>query len=115
MKSLIVPITIIIGLFAFLVIVDRKEFSRHDDVQTVQSESPTSNRKPTVSVPEKKSVTEVKPVAETKSDKPAETTPEAETKPKEKLQPATVPVVTLEEAEKLNEEAKEFALAEKEK
>ena len=112
MKQLIVPIAIIITLIAFFVIIDRKEFSRHDDVQTVQRESPTSNRKPTVSLPETKPLTEKKPVSETKpvaEAKPmTEAKPVAETKPQkpeEKLLPAAVPVVTAEEAEKLNEYA----------
>ena len=157
MKQLIVPIAIIVALIAFFVIIDRKEFSRHVDVQTVQSESSTTNRKSTGSVPETKPVTdvkttaeakpietkpvvEIKPVAETmpvteskpvteakpKTDakssetkpvaetKPAEVKPVAETKPRpeakpvaqtkprENLLPAAVPVVTAEEAEKLN-------------
>ncbi len=164
MKPLILPVAIIIALIAFFVIIDRKEFSRHDNVQTVQSESPMTNRKPTVSVPETKPVTKVKPAVETnpaetkpvvetkpvaetkpatdtkpgtdpkleieskqKTDaKPAETKPVAETKPaevnvaetkpaepkpvaqskpEENLLPAAVPVVTAEEAEKINAEA----------
>ena len=151
MKQLIVPVAIIVALIAFFVIIDRKEFSRHDDVQTVQSESPTSNRKPTVSVPETKPVIDVKPAAETKpvemkpvvetkpaevkpvaekkpavetkpvvETKPAEvesvetapiaeTKPVAQSKPEEILLPAAVPVVTAEEAEKLNKEAMEYA------
>jgi len=140
MKQLIVPIAIIVALIAFFVIVDHKEFSRHDDVQTVQSESSTTNRKPLVSVPETKPATKVKPaveakpvgtkpvaeikpekpadtkpVAEIKPEKPADTKPVAQTKPGEELLPAAVPVVTAEEAEKLNEDAKAYALAEKEK
>ena len=133
MKQLIVPVAIIVALIAFFVIIDRKEFNRHDDVQTVQSESSMTNRKPTVSVPETKPITEVKPTVETKpvaetkpvtdstpvteanpkkDAKPAETKPVAETKPAEtvaeaKLEdnpaPAAVPVVTAEEAEKLND------------
>ena len=51
MKHLIAPIVVIVALIAFFVIIDRKEFSRLEDVQTVQRESPASNRKPTVSVP----------------------------------------------------------------
>ena len=128
MKQLIAPIATIVVLIAFFVIIDRKEFSRHDDVQTVQSESPMTNRKPTASVSQAKPVTEVKPtveakpieerpvetksVAETKpaevkpvEAKPAETKPVAQTKPEETLLPAAVPVVTAEEAEKLNAEA----------
>ena len=135
MKQLIAPIAIIVALIAFFVIIDRKEFSRHDDVQTVQSVSPTSNRKPTVSVPETKPVTDVKPAVEAKSIetkpvvetkpqtkaqqktdvKPAETKPVVQTNPEEKLLPAAVPVVTADEAKKLNEDAKTYALAEKEK
>ena len=162
MKQLIVPIAIIVALVAFFFIIDRKEFNRHDDVQTVQSESPTSNKKPLVSVPETKPVIEVKPAVEAKpvetkpvagtkplaenkpvaeakpkkdtkpaeteavvetkpgeekpvETKPAETKPVAETTPEENLLPAAIPIVTAEEAEKLNEEAKEYALAEKER
>ena len=70
---------------------------------------------------------ETKPVAETKpaevkpvetkptETKPAETKPVAQTKPEEKLLPAAVPSLTAEEAERLNEEAKEYASAEKER
>lgn len=150
MKQIIVPIVIIAALIAFFVIVDRKEFSRHDDVQTVQSESTTSNKKPLVSVPEIKSENELKPagktnlvannkpVVETKSvaeskvstdpkpmesmtDSVAEASPfEGDTSTKnvtetKKLMPTAVPVVNAEEAEKLNEEAKEYVLEEMEK
>ena len=87
MKQLISPIAIIVGLIAFFVIIDRKEFNRHDDVQTVQSESSTTNRKPTVSVPETKSVTEIKPAVETKTV--VETKPMAETKPVTEAKPVT--------------------------
>ncbi len=59
-------------------------------------------------VAETKSVTEAKPVAETK---PIETMLVAE----ENLAPAAIPVVMAAEAVKLNEEAKEYAIAEKEK
>ena len=68
MKQLIASFAIIIALIAFFVIIDRKEFSRHDNVQTVQSESLTTNGKPTVSDLGTKSVTEVKPVVETKQE-----------------------------------------------
>lgn len=105
MKRLIAPIAIIVALIAFFVIIDRKEFSRHDNVRTVQNENPSTNRKPLVSVPETKPVTDVKPAVETKS---------VETKPGEKLLPAAAPVVTAEEAE-MNEDAKAYVLAEKEK
>ena len=131
MKQLIVPIAIIVALIAFFVIIDRKEFSRHD-VQTVQSESPTSNRNPTLSVPETKSVSELNPAVETKSgietkpiaeaksvtetrtDKTAEPSV-AQTKPEEMAKPAVVPVATAKEAEKLNEDAKAYVLTEKER
>ena len=46
---------------------------------------------------------DTKPVAETKTDKPSKTKPVVQTKPEEKPAPAAVPVVTAEEAEKLNE------------
>lgn len=120
MKQLIAPIAIIVALIAFFVIIDRKEFSRHDDVQTVQSESPTSNRKPTFSVPETKPVTDVKPAVEAKpvaeaqpvtdpkpvteakpkidakpvETKPAEVKPVAETKPVETKPAEAKPVET---------------------
>ena len=51
---------------------------------------------------------ETNPAADTKTDMPAETGPAAETPPEKKLLPATVPVATAEEAEKLNEEANEY-------
>ena len=117
MKQLIAPIAIIIALIAFFVIIDRKDFSRHDDVQTVQSDSPTTNRKSSVSVPETKPVTELRPAVETK---PAETKPAAETRPaetksvaeakraaetKSEAKPVAVPVARVEEAEELNAEA----------
>lgn len=157
MKQLIAPIVVIAALIACFIIIDREEFNRHEDDQTVQSVSPTNNRKPTVSVPETKPVTELKPTSETKpveeskpvaeakpvteakpaetkpvaetktvetktvaetkptemkpaevkpvETKPAETKPVAETKPEEKTKPAAVPVVTAEEAVKLNKEA----------
>ena len=149
MKQLIAPIAIIVALIAIFVIIDRKEFSRHDDVQTAQSESHPSNRKPLVSVPKTKSVTDAKsaveakpgaetkplvetkpvvetkpaevkpvaetktadtkPMAETKTDKPAETKPVTETRLEEMARPIAVPVVTAEEAEKLNAEAMSYA------
>lgn len=113
MKQLIASIAIIVALIGFFVIIDRKEFSRHDDVQTVQGESSTPNRKPTVSVPEMKHVTEVKPVVETKPFETnlAETktieTKLVETTPVDKIptpiHPVAVPVISVEEAEKANE------------
>lgn len=86
---------------------------------------PVAETKPADVKPiETKPATETKPVAENKptTAKPAETKPVtetklAETKPfaKEKLAPAAIPVATAEEAEKLNAEAMEFAIAEKER
>ena len=76
MKSFIVPVAVIVALIAFFVIVDRKDFSRHDDVQTVQSESPLTNKKPSVSVPETNPKTKLKPAGKTI---PVET--KSETKP----------------------------------
>ena len=146
MKQLIAPVAIIIALLVFFVIVDRREFNRYYDVQTVPSKTLTSNKKPLVSAPETKSGTELKPVAETKpaearpvetktiaetrptetmtvetmpvaaetrpaevkpvtemkTDKPAEIKPMAETKTDVMPTPIAVPVVTAEEAEKLN-------------
>ena len=61
MKQLIASIAIIVFLIAFFVIIDRKEFCRHDDVQTVlQSETSTINKKPTISLSGTKPVAEVK-------------------------------------------------------
>ena len=84
MKQLFVPISLIVVLIVFFVIVDRKEFSSHDSVQTVQSESPTSNRKPTVSVPNTKPMTEVKVSGETK---PVETKSVGKTNPVAEIPP----------------------------
>ena len=66
MKQLIASVVVIVALIAFFVIIDRKEFNRHEVVQTVQSESLTSNRKPTVSVLETKPVTKSKSTIESK-------------------------------------------------
>ena len=60
MKRLIVSIAIIIALIAFFIIFSRKEFNRHNDVQTVQNESSTFNKPPSASVHETKPVTESK-------------------------------------------------------
>jgi hypothetical protein len=171
MKQLIVPITIIVALIAFFVIIDRKDFHSGNDVAVQQetvtrmkpttvttvkpvekpvetrpvekpaekepeTETKTATTKPvaeskpvetkpvaetksaTAKPVETKPVTEKKPVAETKpaTAKPAETKP-VETKPvtEEKLIPVAIPIATAEEAKKLNEEAKEYAAAEKEK
>ena len=127
MKSLIVPIAVIVTLVVLFVIVDKREFNRHNDVQTVQSENTMVYRKPAVSVSrtklaetnsvtktkpvETKFISEAEPVAETKpaeikpaaETKPAEIKLAAETKPEGRSVPVAVPVVTQEEAEKLNE------------
>lgn len=101
MKQLIVSVAIIVALIAFFVIIDHKEFSRHDDVQTVQSESSTTNRKPTISIPETKSMTEVT------SDEIKQTqTPSANRALfRNNSAPAAIPVLTPEEALKANMDA----------
>ena len=88
------------------------------ETKPVAETTPVAEAKPKTDV----KPAETKPVAETKpaeekpvETKPAETKPVVEAKPGEKLLPAAVPVVTAEEAEKLNEDAKAYALAEKEK
>ena len=43
MKQLIAPIVIIVALIASLSSLATQEFSRHDDVQCVQSENQSSN------------------------------------------------------------------------
>jgi len=94
MKHLIIPIAIIVALIAFLVIIDRKEFSRHDDVQTIQSESPTLRRKPMAFVPETKPVIEVQPAVEAKPAEMKSVTrnkPVVETKPIAEVNPVTDP------------------------
>ena len=161
MKSLIVPIAVIVSLIILFVIVDYKEFTRHNAIQSIQAKDcapdksypsdcqhisvigggttkvkPTESKepethslaqvdavpvveaKPTVSHSTAETrLVEMRPVVETKIDMPAETKPVAETKSvaEEKLAPAAIPVMTAEEAEKLNEDAKAYALAEKEK
>ena len=98
MKQLIVPIAIIVALIAFFVIIDRKEFSRHDDVQTIPIESSTTNRKPTAFVSETTPAIELKPVVETKPV--TEAKPVAETKPKTDVKPAEMkPVAEMKPAE----------------
>ena len=79
--------------------------------ETKQTEAKPAETKP---VAEKKPV-DAKPVVETKpaTAKSAETKPTTTTKPMPA--PAAVPVVTAEEAEKLNAEAIEYAVVEKEK
>ena len=94
MKQLIVPIAVILALIAFFFIIDRKEFSRHDDVQTVQSENSTTNTKTSVSVSGPKPVTEVRPAAEQKQG--ASVLPDP---------PTAIPVLSPEEALIANAEA----------
>jgi len=145
MKQLIAPVVIIVALIAFFVIIDRKEFSRHDNVQrVVQSGNRMTSRNQSVPVPETKLTTEAKPTVETKpiaetqpvtDPKPVtEANPKTDTKPaetkpvfdtihltelnssveiitqttKNDLLPEAIPVVTPEDAEKLNEEAEKL-------
>lgn len=127
MKQLIAPIAIIVALIAFFVVIDRKDFYSGGDVavqkEAVTGKKPTTEttlkpvEKPAEANPSEVKPTETKPV-ETKpmvETKPVETKP-AETKPvkttpvaEEKLAPAVIPVVTAEEAKKLNAEAMVFA------
>lgn len=91
MKQRIIPVAIIVALIASFIIIGRKEFGHHDDVQTVQSESSTTNRKQTVSVPETTPVTEVKPAIGSKpvaGTKPV-TSPKPETEVKSKTDTKT--------------------------
>lgn len=132
MKLRIVPIAIIVVLIAFFVIIDHKEFSCRN-VQTVQSEgSETNKRLSVVSSSETKPVTAAEKAdeagnvggktentpqqthnqqliringgGESAIDKPVESKAVSD----EKFAPAAIPVVTAEEAEKLNEEATEY-------
>ena len=124
MKKIVVPIAIIVALISVFVIMDRKEFSRHDDVQTVQSESPATNRKPLVSVPEtmpvagEKTADETKPkdtkspenksneiMSETEAESVIETN--SAVKSEDKSFPAAVPFLTPEEAVLLTKEQKD--------
>ena len=81
MKQLIAPVAIIIALIVFFVIVDRNEFRHNGNVQTVQSEDFTTNRKPSVSLHKTKPVTELK--ANPGDKEPVDNKPVAETKPVE--------------------------------
>ena len=121
MKLLNLSFAIIVGIL-FFTVVGCEEFSRYDDIQTEQPESLNSNIKsaPVVASPsesvsfvtvrneegrkegrkEGRADAEAKP----KTDiKPADVNPVTETKPEGKPVPTAVPVVTVEEAEKLNE------------
>ena len=97
MKSLPVPIAIIVALIAFFVIVDRKGFNRDNVVQSVQTGSKASNDLRHIDFStynaNRGTTTEINP---------SETDPVAETNPKEMAMPAAVPAVTQDEAEKLN-------------
>lgn len=75
MKQLIFSILLIFFLIAFFVIVDGSAFSRYNEVQTVQIESTTTNRKPNISNPQTKPVTVGKLTVEAE---PAETSPVVE-------------------------------------
>ena len=78
MKFLISPIALIVSLVVFFVVSGCRDFNRDDDVQTVQGENLSTNRKASASVPETKSMAEEKPSVETN---PVETKNVAETKP----------------------------------
>ena len=94
MKKIVVPVAIIVALIAFFVIVGRKEFDRHGDVQTVQSESPLTNTKIMVSASGTKPTTEVEPAAEPKQGSSVILDP-----------PSAIPVLSPEEALIANAEA----------
>lgn len=144
MKQIIAIIAVVIGLFVFFVIIDCNEFS-HDNqpvqsessatkqkpVVSVTGTNPATEVKPMVENKpvetnpiaktkpvaatknaEAKAFSDVKPIVETK---PAKTNLVTETKSEPNPGPAAVPVVAEEEAKKLNEKAKEYAAAEKEK
>lgn len=102
MKSIIVPIAIILGLIVFFVIVDRKDFNCYDNDQRPQTGNSTAEAEPT----EKQ---ELEVEAESAETKTAETLAVAETKSTNSWLPAAVPVATPSETEKLNAEAIVFA------
>ncbi len=127
MKSFIAPTAIIFALIVVFFIVDRKEFHRHNDVQTIQSGNSTTIGRH-VTAAEMKPAVEKKPfvnpqLIETKptETKPPKSTPNQEVKSvagtmsEDKLLPLAIPVVTEKEAKERNEEAKEYALTEKER
>lgn len=96
-----------------------KPVEKTAETKSVAKTKPTET-KPAEPKPAKEKPTEMKPVEESKyaETKPVVETKSVETKAvvgKEKLVPAAVPVVATEEAEKLNEEAREYAIAEKER
>ncbi len=100
MKSLIIPLIIISSLILFFAIIDRKEFNRNDDIQTVQGDNNVSKRK-SASIS----------TAGTSLSRKANSAVEA--KPKNNIFPVAIPVVTPEEAEKINAEALEYAKKER--
>ena len=121
MKSVITAICLLITIVIIFVIIDRKDFYSGDDVavqqKTVMGKTPMMT---TIKPVETKSAeikpAEVKPIEVKPLERSStETEPKAEMKNDTKLNPVAVPVVTAEEATKLNEEAKAYAVAEQEK
>ena len=123
MKSIIIPASIILALIAFLVIVDRKEFKRHNDIQTVQRENLTVNRNLSLPIPKAGLVTEARsPVkaklvaglplketsVETKMVVDSKSVVDAKQADVNKSSPVALPVISPEEAMKANEEAKKI-------
>ena len=107
MKIAIAAICLLISLVILFVIIDRKVFLSGDDV--VAQQNPMTRRNLTT-------VATLKPVEQQTETEPAETKPVTETKPaetkpvtEEKPASSAIPVVTAEEAEKLNSEAMIFA------
>ena len=138
MKSLFIPCIVIAGLILIFVVIDRKDFQRYNDVQGSQSEGFVSEMNAPVLVTEQKTAivssanknnvpTEKPHSAETllaAESKPIETNDilhetHAEIKPfveNNKLTiPFVTPLATPDDAEKLNSEAKEYAITEKER
>ena len=138
MKPTIYAVCLLILLVILIVIIDRRDFYPNDDVMlqeetvTVQKPFAATTFNPigkqaatksdeaksmpdaqsaTASLAGARPVTEAKtpenPVAETKTDKPTESKPIVETKI-EKTKPVAVPVVTEEDARKLNAESLVF-------
>ena len=115
MKSFLVPvavaIAIVMGLIVCFVVIDRRDVNSFDGILAVQSTPPRESA--SFSVPETKSVTEVrpvesKPVAEVKPTtevKPVTEDGPSEMKSEMTFVPVAVPVVSADEALKLNDEA----------
>ena len=137
MKSLIVPIALIVALIVCFIIVDRKDLNHHDEMsfKTNQADHPESGIKTatdsdsvsTFRVKEEQA-TATKSVSVTNSEEMNPVTVqipegEGEASKDEKLPqnkaknaaPFVVPVVSLEESKKTNVDAEEYAVAEKEK